>query len=60
MIESGTAGAIVVLSSVAAKEARLNYLPYNASKLAVLTSCGPLPKCLDPTASPSTPSHQVR
>ena len=36
MLESGTAGAIVVLSSVAAKEARLNYLPYNASKLAVL------------------------
>lgn len=36
MIETGTAGAIVVLSSVAAKEARLNYLPYNASKLAVL------------------------
>jgi NAD(P)-dependent dehydrogenase (short-subunit alcohol dehydrogenase family) len=36
MIESDTAGAIVVLSSVAAKEARSNYLPYNASKLAVL------------------------
>jgi NAD(P)-dependent dehydrogenase (short-subunit alcohol dehydrogenase family) len=36
MIASGTAGAIVVLSSVAAKEARPNYLPYNASKLAVL------------------------
>ncbi|MDP9905480.1 SDR family NAD(P)-dependent oxidoreductase [Arthrobacter bambusae] len=36
MLESGTAGAIVVLSSVAAKEARLNYLRYNASKLAVL------------------------
>jgi len=33
---TGTAGAIVILSSVAAKEARLNYLPYNASKLAVL------------------------
>lgn len=36
MLETGTAGALVVLSSVAAKEARLNYLPYNASKLAVL------------------------
>lgn len=36
MIETGTTGAIVVLSSVAAKEARRNYLPYNASKLAVL------------------------
>jgi NAD(P)-dependent dehydrogenase (short-subunit alcohol dehydrogenase family) len=36
MIGTGTAGAIVILSSVAAKEARLNYLPYNASKLAVL------------------------
>ena len=36
MTGSGTAGAIVVLSSVAAKEARRNYLPYNASKLAVL------------------------
>jgi NAD(P)-dependent dehydrogenase (short-subunit alcohol dehydrogenase family) len=36
MIGSGTAGAIVILSSVAAKEARRNYLPYNASKLAVL------------------------
>lgn len=36
MLATGTAGAIVVLSSVAAKESRLNYLPYNASKLAVL------------------------
>ena len=36
MIGTGTPGAIVILSSVAAKEARLNYLPYNASKLAVL------------------------
>src|SRR5437870_8376901 len=36
MLETGTAGAIVVLSSVAAKESRLNYLAYNASKLAVL------------------------
>jgi NAD(P)-dependent dehydrogenase (short-subunit alcohol dehydrogenase family) len=36
MLGSGTAGAIVILSSVAAKEARSNYLPYNASKLAVL------------------------
>lgn len=36
MIGSGTAGAIIILSSVAAKEARRNYLPYNASKLAVL------------------------
>ncbi|AMM32904.1 Putative oxidoreductase [Sinomonas atrocyanea] len=36
MTGTGTAGAIVVLSSVAAKEARSNYLPYNASKLAVL------------------------
>lgn len=36
MTGSGTAGAIIVLSSVAAKEARGNYLPYNASKLAVL------------------------
>lgn len=36
MIGSGTAGGMVVLSSVAAKEARRNYLPYNASKLAVL------------------------
>jgi NAD(P)-dependent dehydrogenase (short-subunit alcohol dehydrogenase family) len=36
MIDSGTAGAIIILSSVAAKEARSNYLPYNASKLAVL------------------------
>jgi NAD(P)-dependent dehydrogenase (short-subunit alcohol dehydrogenase family) len=36
MLGSGTAGAIVILSSVAAKEARGNYLPYNASKLAVL------------------------
>lgn len=36
MIASDNAGAIVILSSVAAKEARRNYLPYNASKLAVL------------------------
>jgi len=36
MLDTGTAGAIIILSSVAAKEARLNYLPYNARKLAVL------------------------
>jgi NAD(P)-dependent dehydrogenase (short-subunit alcohol dehydrogenase family) len=36
MLATGTAGAIVILSSVAAKEARLNYPSYNASKLAVL------------------------
>jgi NAD(P)-dependent dehydrogenase (short-subunit alcohol dehydrogenase family) len=61
MIGSGTAGAIGILSSVAAKEARRNYLPYNASKLAVLhIMCGRSPKYSAPTASPSTLSHQAR
>lgn len=36
MLASGTRGSILLISSVAAKEARRDYLPYNASKLAVL------------------------
>ncbi|WP_269449467.1 SDR family NAD(P)-dependent oxidoreductase [Arthrobacter sp. B6] len=56
MLGSGTAGAIVVLSSVAAKEARLNSLTYNASKLAVLHWLN----CSDPTEFLSTRSHLAR
>lgn len=36
MLDLGIKGSIVLLSSVAAKEARTTYLPYNASKIAVL------------------------
>lgn len=36
MRRTATKGAMVLLSSVAAKEARKDYLPYNTSKLAVL------------------------
>lgn len=36
MLDSGVPGSILLLSSVAAKEARTTYLPYNASKVAVL------------------------
>jgi NAD(P)-dependent dehydrogenase (short-subunit alcohol dehydrogenase family) len=36
MLNRGTKGTILLFSSVAAKEARSTYLPYNASKIAVL------------------------
>jgi NAD(P)-dependent dehydrogenase (short-subunit alcohol dehydrogenase family) len=36
MLRDGTQGTILLFSSVAAKEGRSTYLPYNASKVAVL------------------------
>jgi NAD(P)-dependent dehydrogenase (short-subunit alcohol dehydrogenase family) len=36
MLATGTKGSILLISSVAAKEGRRDYLPYNASKVAVL------------------------
>ncbi|MEV7865420.1 SDR family oxidoreductase [Streptomyces sp. NPDC088124] len=45
---SGTKGTILLLSSVAAKEARLDYLPYNASKIAVLHIMWSMAKILGP------------
>ncbi len=44
----GTKGAILLLSSVAAKEARIDYLPYNASKIAVLHIMWSMAKILGP------------
>lgn len=46
--DSGTRGTILLLSSVAAKEARIDYLPYNASKIAVLHIMWSLAKILGP------------
>jgi NAD(P)-dependent dehydrogenase (short-subunit alcohol dehydrogenase family) len=48
MRDSGTKGAILLLSSVAAKEARVDYLPYNASKVAVLHIMWSMAKILGP------------
>ncbi|WP_238148332.1 SDR family NAD(P)-dependent oxidoreductase [Rothia halotolerans] len=48
MRESGTAGTMLLLSSVAAKEARVDYLPYNASKIAVLHIMWSMAKILGP------------
>lgn len=48
MRSSGTAGTILLLSSVAAKEGRVDYLPYNASKIAVLHIMWSLAKILGP------------
>jgi len=48
MRDGGTAGTILLLSSVAAKEARVDYLPYNASKIAVLHIMWSLAKILGP------------
>jgi NAD(P)-dependent dehydrogenase (short-subunit alcohol dehydrogenase family) len=45
---SGTKGTILLLSSVAAKEARIDYLPYNASKIAVLHIMWSMAKILGP------------
>lgn len=49
MRNSGTAGTILLLSSVAAKEARIDYLPYNASKIAVLHIMWSMAKILGPS-----------
>jgi NAD(P)-dependent dehydrogenase (short-subunit alcohol dehydrogenase family) len=48
MRDSGTKGTILLLSSVAAKEARIDYLPYNASKVAVLHIMWSMAKILGP------------
>lgn len=48
MRDSGTKGTILLLSSVAAKEARIDYLPYNASKIAVLHIMWSMAKILGP------------
>lgn len=49
MRNSGTKGTILLLSSVAAKEARIDYLPYNASKIAVLHIMWSMAKVLGPS-----------
>jgi NAD(P)-dependent dehydrogenase (short-subunit alcohol dehydrogenase family) len=49
MRDSGTKGTILLLSSVAAKEARVDYLPYNASKVAVLHIMWSMAKILGPS-----------
>jgi NAD(P)-dependent dehydrogenase (short-subunit alcohol dehydrogenase family) len=49
MRDSGTKGTILLLSSVAAKEARVDYLPYNASKIAVLHIMWSMAKVLGPS-----------
>lgn len=48
MRERGTRGTVLLLSSVAAKEARVDYLPYNASKIAVLHIMWSMAKILGP------------
>lgn len=48
MRDAGTKGTILLLSSVAAKEARVDYLPYNASKIAVLHIMWSMAKILGP------------
>lgn len=48
MLHAGTKGTILLLSSVAAKEARNDYLPYNASKIAVLHIMWSMAKILGP------------
>lgn len=49
MVESTTPGTILLFSSVAAKEARATYLPYNASKIAVLHIMWSMAKVLGPS-----------
>lgn len=49
MRERGIRGSILLLSSVAAKEARTTYLPYNASKIAVLHITWSMAQILGPS-----------
>lgn len=49
MLDSGTRGSILLFSSVAAKEARSDYLPYNASKLGVLHVMFSMARILGPS-----------
>jgi 3-oxoacyl-[acyl-carrier protein] reductase len=49
MLDLGIKGSILLLSSVAAKEARTTYLPYNASKIAVLHITWSMAQILGPS-----------
>jgi 3-oxoacyl-[acyl-carrier protein] reductase len=49
MLDHGTKGTILLFSSVAAKEARTTYLPYNASKIAVLHITWSMAQILGPS-----------
>lgn len=49
MLEQGTKGSILLFSSVAAKEGRSTYLPYNASKIAVLHIMWSMAQILGPS-----------
>lgn len=49
MLDRGTKGSILLFSSVAAKEARRTYLPYNASKIAVLHIMWSMAQILGPS-----------
>ena len=56
MLDADTRGTILLFSSVAAKEGRTTYLPYNASKIAVLHIMWSMAQILGPSGSPSMPS----
>lgn len=49
MLDAGTKGSILLFSSVAAKEGRTTYLPYNASKIAVLHIMWSMAQILGPS-----------
>lgn len=49
MLDNHTKGTILLFSSVAAKEARTTYLPYNASKIAVLHITWSMAQILGPS-----------
>jgi 3-oxoacyl-[acyl-carrier protein] reductase len=49
MVDRGTKGTILLFSSVSAKEARSTYLPYNASKIAVLHIMWSMAQMLGPS-----------
>jgi NAD(P)-dependent dehydrogenase (short-subunit alcohol dehydrogenase family) len=49
MLDHGVKGTILLFSSVAAKEARRTYLPYNASKIAVLHIMWSMAQILGPS-----------
>ncbi|MCM6761649.1 SDR family oxidoreductase [Rathayibacter sp. ZW T2_19] len=49
MLASGTKGTMLLFSSVAAKEGRTTYLPYNASKIAVLHIMWSMAQILGPS-----------
>ena len=49
MLDGGNGGTILLFSSVAAKEARQDYLPYNASKIAILQIMWSMAQILGPS-----------